>query len=168
MGMQAADLVFGRRIRQNHALEHGTVTILTRRVPGLALSARSTARGFTIFADLDAGLVNAACTEALERLCGGEAELAIHPHCGTNLAVGTSLAMLGALCGLTAMRPRTRVASAVASSLAGFAVARPLGRVVQRHVTTLPDLHDVRILAVTPRRVFGRRVVEVLTAAESA
>lgn len=166
--MQAADLFFGRRIRQNHALEHGTVTILTRRVPGLAVSARSNARGFTIFADLDTGLVRAACVEALDRLRGGEAELAIHPNCGTNLAVGTSLAMIGSLFGLTAVRPRTRVASAVASSLAGFAVARPLGRVVQRHVTTLPDLHDVRILAVTPRRAFGRRMVEVLTAADAA
>lgn len=165
--MRAADLLFGRRIRQNHALEHGTVTILTHRVPGLAVSARSTARGFTIFADLDAGLVRSACAEALERMCGGEAELAIHPNCGTNLAVGTSLAMIGSLFGLTALRPPARVASAVASSLAGFAVARPLGRVVQRHVTTLPDLHDVRILAVAPRRVLGRRVVEVLTAADA-
>ena len=166
--MQAADLIFGRRIRQNHALEHGTVTILTRLVPGLALSARSNARGFTIFADLDTGLVEEACAEALNRLRGGEAELAIHPNCGTNLAVGTSLAMIGSLVGLTAVRPRARVASAVASSLAGFAAARPLGRVVQRHVTTLPDLHDVRILAVTPRRAFGRRVVEVLTVSDAA
>ncbi len=166
--MQAANLIFGRRIRQNHALEHGTVTILTRRVPGLAVSARSNARGFTIFADLDTGLVHAACAEALARLRGGEAELAIHPNCGTNLAVGTSLAMIGSLFGLTALRPRTRLASAVASSLAGFAVARPLGRVVQRHVTTLPDVHDVRILAVSPRRILGRRVVEVLTASDAA
>ena len=166
--MQAANLIFGRRIRQNHALEHGTVTVLTRRVPGLAVSARSNARGFTIFADLDTDLVHAACAEALDRLRGGEAELAIHPNCGTNLAVGTSLAMIGSLFGLTALRPRTRVASAVASSLAGFAVARPLGRVVQRHVTTLPDLHDVRILAVTSRRAFGRQVVEVLTASDAA
>ena len=165
--MPAADLFFGRRIRQNHALEHGTVTILTRRVPGLAVSARSNGRGFTIFADLDTGLVRAACDEALERLRGGEAELAIHPNCGTNLAVGTSLAMIGSLFGLTALRPRTRVASAVASSLAGIAVARPLGRVVQRHVTTLPDLHDVRIVSVTRKRFLRKHVVEVLTAADA-
>ncbi|MFI5273792.1 MAG: DUF6391 domain-containing protein [Ktedonobacterales bacterium] len=164
--MQAGDLLFGRRIRQNHALEHGTVTILTRTQPDLAVSARSNARGFTIYADLDPDLVRGACTEALSRLRAGEAELAIHPNCGTNLAVGTTLAMIGSLFGLTAIRPRTRVASALASSLAGFAVARPLGRVVQRHVTTLPDLHDVRITSVAARRLFGRRAVEVLTSAE--
>jgi hypothetical protein len=44
--------------------------------------------------------------------------------------------------------------------------ARPLGEVVQRRVTTLPDLHDVRIVAVHSKRLWGRRVVEVLTASD--
>lgn len=161
--MEAGDLLFGRRIRQNHALEHATVTILSRVRRGLAVSARSSSRGFVIFADLDAQLVRDCCEEALLRLRAGESELAIHPNCGTNLAVGTSLAMIGSLFALTAVRPRTRVASAVASSLAGIAAARPLGQVVQRHVTTLPDLHDVRIASIANKRIFGRRVVEVMT-----
>src|SRR5215831_10052320 len=93
--MEAGDLFFGRRIRQNHALEHATVTLLTRDRPELAVSARSNARGFTIYADLDPSLVRRACQEALWRLKSGEAELAIHPNCGTNLAVGMSLAMIG-------------------------------------------------------------------------
>jgi hypothetical protein len=163
--MQAGDLLFGRRIRQNHALEHATVTILTREQPGLAVSARSNSQGFTIFADLDPAWVRRSCEEALERLRAGEAHLAIHPNCGTNLAVGTSLAMVGSLFALTALRPRTRIASAVASSVAGIVVARPLGQVVQRHVTTLPDLHDVRIASIRTKRLLGRRVVEVLTTA---
>lgn len=166
--MEAGDLFFGRRIRQNHALEHATVTILTRNLPGLVVSARSNSRGFIIFADLDLGQVRRACDEALVRLRGGEAELAIHPNCGTNLAVGTSLAMLGSLFALTALRPRLRIPSALATSLASLVMARPLGTVVQRHVTTLPDLHDVRITVVGGKRVFGRAVVEVLTVADAA
>jgi hypothetical protein len=166
--MEAGDLFFGRRIRQNHALEHATVTLMTRVRPELTVSARSSSRGFTIFADLDPQLVRASCEEGLYRLRAGEAELAIHPHCGTNLAVGTSLAMIGSLFALSAVRPRTRIASAVASSLAGIAAARPLGQVVQRHVTTLPDLHDVRIVSVHSRRLLGRRVVEVVTATDAA
>ncbi len=162
--MDAGDVLFGRRLRQNHALEHATVTLLARDRPGLAVSARSSSRGFTIFADLDTGWVNDRCREALLRLRAGEAELAIHPNCGTNLAVGTSLVMMGSLVALTALRPRTRIASAVASSLAGIAAARPLGQFVQRHVTTLPDLRDVRVISVTSRRIWGRRVVEVCTA----
>jgi hypothetical protein len=166
--MGAGDLLFGRRIRQNHALEHATVTLLTRDRPELALSARSNARGFTIYADLDPSLVRRACQEALWRLKSGEVELAIHPNCGTNLAVGMSLAMIGSLFALTALRPRTRLASALASSLTGVAAARPLGMVVQRHVTTLPDLHDVRIVSVGSKRFLRGRVVEVLTTADSA
>ena len=165
--MEAGDLLFGRRVRQNHALEHATVTIITRQRPGLAVSARSNSRGFIIFADLDPLLVRRSCDDALTRLRAGESSLAIHPNCGTNLAVGMSLAMVGSLFGLTALRPRTRVASAVCSTLTGMAMARPLGQLVQRHVTTLPELHDVRIVSVALRRLWGRRVVEVLTAVEA-
>jgi hypothetical protein len=64
------------------------------------------------------------------------------------------------------LRPRTRVASAALGSLAGFASARPLGSVVQRHITTLPEVHDLRIVAIRRRQVFGRRFVDVLTKAE--
>lgn len=163
--MNMGNVLFGRRIRQNHALEHGTVTILTREQPDLVVSARSNARGFIIFANIDLGLVRRSCEEALFRFQSGEVELAIHPNCGTNLAVGTSLAMIGSLFALTALRPRTRIASALASGLAGLAAARPLGEVVQRHVTTLPDLHDVRIVSVATKRLFGKTVVEVLTTA---
>lgn len=166
--MQLADLFLARRIRQNHALEHATVTLLAERIPGLAVSARSNTRGFTIFADLDLEAVRANCAEALRRLRAGEAELAIHPNCGTNLAVGASVAMVGSLFALTALRPRIRVASALMSSLAGWMAARPLGEVVQRRVTTLPDLRDVRIVTVRPRHLLGHRVVEVLTATDPA
>lgn len=163
--MEAGEVLFGRRIRQNHAIEHGTVTMLTRRMPHLRLSARSSARGFVIFADLDPALVRSAADEALARLQAGDAELAIHPNCGTNLAVGVSLAMAGLLFALTAVRPRTRVASVVASSMVGIVVARPLGIVVQRHVTTLPEVADVRIVDVSRRKRLGMSTVEVRTRA---
>ncbi len=163
--MDAGDFLLTRRVRQNHALEHATVTILTHKLPGLSVSARSNTRGFTIFADIDPGLVRRCASEALERLRAGEAELAIHPNCGTNLAVGMSLAMLGSLWSLTAMRARTRVASALASSVAGAMAARPLGTLAQKYLTTQPDLHDVRIVDVRTRRLLGRRVVEAVTAA---
>lgn len=163
--MDAGDFLLTRRVRQNHALEHATVTILTHKLPGLSVSARSNTRGFTIFADIDPGLVRRCATEALERLRAGEAELAIHPNCGTNLAVGMSLAMLGSLWSLTAMKARTRVASALASSVAGAMAARPLGTLAQKYLTTQPDLHDVRIVDVRTRRLLGRRVVEAVTAA---
>ena len=163
--MEAGDLLFGRRIRQNHALEHATVTLLTQRIPNLRVSARSSSKGFVIYADLDLAAVRWATTDALQRLRAGERELAIHPNCGTNLAVGTSVAMIGSLFALTAVRPRTRIASALVSTAAGFVVARPLGQIAQRHITTLPDLGDVAITSVARRMRLGFPIVEVRTSA---
>jgi hypothetical protein len=161
--IDAGDILLGRRVRQNHALEHATVTLLTRRMPWLVVSARANQHGFTIFADLDPHLVEEAAQEALTRLKNGEAELAVHPNCGTNLAVGMSLALFGSLFALTAARPRTRIFRALASSVAAWMIARPLGKMAQRRLTTFADLGDVRVATVYTRHLFGRRVVETLT-----
>src|SRR5205807_8516367 len=143
--MNIEDIVLSRRVRRNHALEHATITILSGMVPNLAVSARSFSNGFVIFGDVDLGLLRRAADEALSRLQAGEAELAIHPNCGTNLVVGVSLVTLGTLLGMTSARARTRIASTAVSSLAGMAAARPLGQLVQKHITTLPDLRGVRV-----------------------
>ena len=156
-------MLFGRRTRQNHALEHATVTLLAQALPHLNASARSNARGFVIFADLPLGEVRLASQEALERLRAGESELAIHPNCGTNLAVGLLLAMVGSLFALTALRPRTRIATVMAGSVAGLTVARPVGTLMQRYITTLPDVRDIRIRSVRRRRFLGKWVIEVQT-----
>jgi hypothetical protein len=37
---------------------------------------------------------------------------------------------------------------------------------VQRHITTLPEVHDLRIVAIRRRQALGRRFVDVLTEAE--
>src|SRR2546421_13091054 len=137
--MNIEDIVLSRRVRRNHALEHATITILSGMVPNLAVSARSFSNGFVIFGDVDLGLLRRAADEALSRLQAGEAELAIHPNCGTNLVVGVSLVTFGTLLGMTSPRTRTRIASTAVSSLAGLAAARPPGQLVQENVTTLPD-----------------------------
>ena len=164
--MKAEELLFGRRIRQNHALEHATITILSGYIPDLRVSARSSSRGFIIFGDVDLGQLRRALDEALRRLQAGEAELAIHPNCGTNLAVGISLATVGTLLGLASPRTRTRVASTAFSSVAGVMAARPLGEFVQKHVTTLPDLQGVRVSKIFRRKILGMTTVEVQTIQE--
>lgn len=164
--MKAEDILFGRRVRQNHALEHATVTILSGMVPNLQLSARSSSHGFTIFGDVDLGILRHALDEALRRLQAGEAELAIHPNCGTNLVVGISVITLGTMLGMTSQRARTRAASTAAASLTGLMAARPLGELVQKYVTTLPDLQGVRVTEIYRRKLFGFTVVEVRTVQE--
>lgn len=164
--MNVDDVLFGRRIRQNHALEHATITILSGMVPNLSISARSSSRGFIIFGDVDLGVLRAALDEALHRLQAGEAELAIHPNCGTNLVIGVSLMALGTMLGMASSRTRTRIASTAASSIAGLMAARPVGEFVQKHVTTLPDLAGVRVTGITRRKPFGFTVIDVRTVQE--
>ncbi|MBX5458359.1 MAG: hypothetical protein IRZ31_15805 [Thermogemmatispora sp.] len=165
--MKPGDFLFSRRMRQNHALEHATVTILSRMVPDLRVSARATTDGFLMFgSDVDLGVLRRAAEEALQRLQAGEAELAIHPNCGTNLAVGISLVTIGTMLGFASSRTRTRVTSTVLSSVAGLLAARPLGELVQKYVTTLPDLRGVRVTEIRRRKIFGFQVIEVRTAQE--
>lgn len=164
--MKIDDVLFGRRIRQNHALEHATITILSGMLPNLSVSARSSSSGFIIFGDVDLGILRRALEEALARLQAGEAELAIHPNCGTNLAVGVSLITIGTLLGMASSHTRTRVVTAAASSLAGWAAARPLGEYIQRHFTTLPDLQGVRVTEIARRRFLGMTFIEVTTVQE--
>jgi hypothetical protein len=164
--MKLDNILFTRRVRQNHALEHATFTILARMIPNLNASARSSGDGFIIFGDIDLGVLRRALDEALARLQAGEAELAIHPNCGTNLVVGVSLVTLGTLLGLVSNRTRTRVASAAASSFAGWAAARPLGEYVQRHFTTLPDLRGVRVTDIVRRTFLGLTIINVRTVQE--
>jgi len=164
--MNIEDIVLSRRVRKNHALEHATITILSGMVPNLAVSARSFSNGFVIFGDVDLGLLRRAADEALSRLQAGEAELAIHPNCGTNLVVGVSLVTLGTLLGMASSQTRTRVASAAASSVAGWIAARPLGEYVQKHFTTLPDVKGVRIGEIFRRKILGFTIIEVRTIQE--
>ncbi len=164
--MNLDNILLSRRVRQNHALEHATFTILSGMVPDLNASARSSTDGFLIFGDVDLGLLRRAIDEALSRLKAGEAELAIHPNCGTNLAVGISLVTIGTLLGMASSQTRTRVTSAAASSLAGWVAARPLGEYVQKHFTTLPDLAGVRVTDITRRKFFGLTLIDVRTVQE--
>ncbi len=161
--MHIQDLLMGRRVRQNHALEHATFTIMAQMDPSFTGSARSFSDGFIVFSNVDLDLLRRASDEALHRLQAGEAELAIHPNCGTNLAVGITFVTVGTMLGMASNRSRTRVAAAAASSVAGWAAARPLGEYVQRHFTTLPDLRGVSIAEISRRSFMGIPYIQVRT-----
>src|SRR6266540_7052196 len=83
-------------VRRNHALEHGTVTLMIGRVgPTIRLVGRATPDGFYIYGNVPTELLAECAAEALGRFKQGEAALAITPLCGTNIAVGGVLAGLG-------------------------------------------------------------------------
>ena len=52
--MKIAPRLMARRLRQHHGIEHATVTLLSRRLPGTFIAARSDLQGFIVFGDVDA------------------------------------------------------------------------------------------------------------------
>jgi hypothetical protein len=134
-------------LRQHHALEHATVTILSRRLPGVPMMARSDLDGFTLFGDVDTEEVRLATEEALQRLQRGESSLAIHPNCGTNLVTA---GMLSGVAAVLASAGRTRsfwdrIPAALLAATLALIVAVPTGRWVQENVTTSPEVNGLRV-----------------------
>lgn len=153
-----------RRMRQNHAIEHATITLLMARLPHAALVAgRSTPRGFYIIGPVETDLLARTAAEALLRLQSGERELAIHPNCGTNL-VTTGVMTGGAALGATALAHRRgsrwadRVAAGLLAATAAVVLSRPVGTHMQRQVTTLADVDEVQIVRIS-RRQLGKMII---------
>lgn len=147
-------------VRQNHALEHATMHLLSQRNPYLQLVGRSTATGFIIYGSLTAQEVAAAASEALVRLQQGESHLAFHPRCGTNLAVTGILAgtaAYGATLGGRSRSKLDRLPLALMASVLAVIVAQPISQTVQQRITTTPDVEDVYIVEVV-RHELGRAV----------
>ncbi len=152
----ADQLLLGQRVRQNHALEHATIALLSPRHPKVVFTGRSTANGFYVWGQVDQDAVRATADEALRRLRTTEPDMAIHPRCGTNLAVAAVMAGVGAVAAGQIPPQRNRYSRGVLASLGALAVAQPVGFFVQRHFTTLTPKVSLRILDVTPKRgVFG-------------
>jgi hypothetical protein len=155
-----------RRIRQHHAIEHATLHLLAARLPGRRMGGYSDAGGFTIFGDVPLEQVRRAAADALLHLQAGESGLAIHPNCGTNLAVTGVLATAAALLGSrmagrdAAAVPGSRFATAVVLVVPALIAAQPLGMRLQR-VTTLAAVSDRWIKSVRPVEIGGARVVRV-------
>ena len=81
-----------RATRRNHALEHATMKVLAEKYKGIRMMGHSNPGGFILLADLPTELVTDAVLEARRRLQAGDAQLAIHPGCGTNYAASSLLA----------------------------------------------------------------------------
>jgi len=166
------DLPFVSRVRRNHALEHATMHVLSERYRNLKLVGRSSLWGFYIYGNVPTEGVVTATQEALRRLKAGQRRMAVHPNCGSNLAVAGILAGLGAflaLGGISTSRDRSRVERLArlplvfAAATLGIVLAQPLGTALQAHVTTRPDVGDLRIFSVTQERKAGVLVHYVRT-----
>src|SRR5437870_748512 len=153
----------GKRLRQNHALEHATIAILQQRNPAVRIIARSTSRGFRLYGTPHADEVRSAADEALRRLGDGEKHLAIAQRCGTTVAVGVLVGTLGLWLNEFLRSPRHKLMLGVATSLAIGVSAQPLGLLAQRHITTEAELDGLRVRDVRGRVVGKQNWLEVRT-----
>jgi hypothetical protein len=137
-------------VRQNHAIEHATVTLLSRRIPGVSLVGRSDLHGFILFGDVETHVIEEAATEAVARLQAGEANLAVHPNCGTNLVTAGVLSGLAATLAVSG-RNRSwgdRIPASLLAATLALIVAVPAGRWVQENVTTSPHVEGLSVTGV--------------------
>ena len=140
-----------KAVRQHHALEHATMHILSRKNPYERLMGRSTATGFLIYGPVSTEQVAQAASEALARLQQGQAYLAVHPRCGTNLAVTSVMAGAAAYGATILGRPRSkldRLPIALMASMLASIAAQPLAHKVQERITTSPNVAGLIIAQV--------------------
>jgi hypothetical protein len=141
-------MTLGSAVRQNHALEHATIVLLSKRHPEVRFSGVSFAAGFFVFGEAPTDDVLAAAQQALGRLRGGEPEMAIHERCGTNLAVAGMLTGLSAMTVSRMRKPYNSFNNVILASTAALVVARPVGLLVQKYVTTRTPGPTMRITGV--------------------
>lgn len=142
-----ADLVAA--VRRNHALEHATIAVLLRRLGrDIRMVGRATGDGYYLYANVPTDMLEECTYEALHRLKSGEGHLAVSPLCGTNLAVSGALAAAASLIALGDGRRAERLPSVVFASMLAVIAAQPAGRLVQRYLTTSPDLADIEIVGI--------------------
>jgi hypothetical protein len=118
-------------IRRNHALEHATIAVLANRLGrDVRLIGRATRNGYYLYGDMQAEQVE------------------VSPMCGTNLAVAGILAGLSSIVALGNRSRLERIPNVLLASMLAVLVAQPLGRIVQKHLTTDPDLSDTELVSI--------------------
>jgi hypothetical protein len=140
-------------LRQVHALEHATVWVLGSLTRSLDLySGMSTERGFYLYGNVHTHELSRAAQTALRRLTNGEADLAVHPRCGTNLSVG--MVLTAGLVGVSLLFPRNPIEQVLGIGVATMAAATltpELGSLAQRYLTTAIPF-NLAIANITPLR----------------
>ena len=160
------------RVRRNHALEHATMNVLSERYRDLRLVGRASLWGFYVYGNVPTEGILAAAQEGLRRLKAGDRRVAIHPNCGSNLAISGILAGVGAflaLGGLSRDHPRNfwqrlfRLPFACTAAMLGIVLAQPVGPLFQAHVTTQADVGALRVVDVTREARAGIAVHHIRT-----
>ncbi len=119
------------------------------------MAGHSNAGGFVLVGDVPTEAVRQAVQEALQRLKGGEPQLAVHPNCGTNFVVSGTLAGLAGAAVMMGPSKRwreklERLPMAISLATLALIVAQPLGLLLQERVTTSGVPGGLEVVEITP------------------
>jgi len=145
------------RIQRNHGLEHATLHLIGEKYPHLALAGYSDVQGFWIVGNVEAGIVIAAATEALERMRMGERQLAIHANCGTNFMTSGILAGLTAWLTMigdtsTCKKKLDRLPILLILVTLAIIISRPFGMLIQSRLTTSGEPINLEVTRIVSRK----------------
>lgn len=144
-------------IRRNHGIEHATVTLLLAKQTGQKrMFGRATHDGFYLYADVAEEEFRDAVHEALKRMKEGEAGLAVSPLCGTNIVM---TGVMTALISLMTVGQKTRIQrfpNIITATTMGVVAGQPIGRMLQKHITTSGDVEGVEIVSISRGRTIGK------------
>src|SRR5437870_13222885 len=101
----AQQMMLGGAVKQNHALEHATIVLLSKKYPEVRFAGISFAAGFFVFGDVPTEAILPAAQDALNLLRTTNPELTNHERCGTHLAVMGSLSALSPITVARVRRP---------------------------------------------------------------
>lgn len=141
-------------VRRNHGLEHATLNLLSELYPHKVFSGYSDTKGFWVVGEISTDVLFSVVNQALDRLRGGERNLAIHANCGTNYAtsgiVAGTLVWLGTLGNANSFKKKVERWSYLVMLVTGALIlSRPLGPKVQEKITTSGDPLDLTVTQIT-------------------
>jgi hypothetical protein len=156
------------RIRRNHGLEHATLHLLAEKHPHVSLGGISGPGGFSVIGDVSTEAVAEAAIQALKKLRSGQAQLALHPNCGTNFAISGILAGLAAWLGTLGAeksfrRKLERLPLIVTLVTLVLVLTKPLGPMIQKSITTTGNPGNLDLVRVETSLRAGVRFHRVIT-----
>lgn len=143
------------KLRRNHGIEHATAHVLQEWDPQITLAGLADPTGFSLIGDIETERLERAVKQALERMKKGEAHLAVHPRCGTQLVTLGALTALAALLSQGRRPQLKRLPDVIVATTLAAVVAQPIGLALQKYGTTSPDVQNARLARITKSDLGG-------------
>lgn len=168
MSKSILDFPLIARTRRNHGLEHATLNVLAKKYPNVTMGGISTPKGFYIIGNVPTEDVAEAAIEALKRLRAGEAELALHPNCGTNYVISGIFAGLGAWLGVAGVgkglgKKLKRLPLMILLATGALILTRQVGPRVQKEITTTGNPGELELVRVETSLQTNLKMHQIVT-----